>query len=172
MDVKDTSVEAGDKRRPSYVGAFSNAIIELLKTPWPPALGQAARRRRLAPCSSMSRRTSFAGGGLRSALERPAGATWRARPARAHQSITALGPGFRQLLHVMRSTPMNLTVLLIMPAATALTANVGARPIRMAHDVAMHVEPVPDGCLHAPTSSSAFACGMSAFRRCRAPGTR
>src|SRR5271165_7010788 len=47
-----------------------------------------------------------------------------------------------------------------------------ARPIRMAHDVAMHVEPVPDGCLHAPTSSSAFACGMSAFRRCRAPGTR
>jgi hypothetical protein len=24
-----------------------------------------------------------------------------------------------------------------------------ARPLRMAHDVAMHVEPVPDGCLHA-----------------------
>src|SRR6516165_10119968 len=27
-----------------------------------------------------------------------------------------------------------------------------ARPLRLAHDVATHVEPVPDGCLHRPTS--------------------
>ena len=45
-----------------------------------------------------------------------------------------------------------------------------ARPLRMAHDVATHVEPVPDGCLHAPTSSSAFAHGMSAFPRCPRAG--
>ena len=32
-----------------------------------------------------------------------------------------------------------------------------ACPLRMAHDVGAHVEPVPDGCLHAPTSSSASA---------------
>src|SRR5215467_201550 len=32
-----------------------------------------------------------------------------------------------------------------------------ACPVRLAHDVAMHVEPVPDGCLHEPTSSPAFA---------------
>jgi hypothetical protein len=31
-----------------------------------------------------------------------------------------------------------------------------ARPLRLAHDVATHVEPVPDGCLHPPTSSPAF----------------
>src|SRR5690349_16325552 len=43
-----------------------------------------------------------------------------------------------------------------------------ARPLWMAHDVAMHVEPVPDDCLHAPTSSSAFACGVSAFGAVRA----
>jgi len=30
------------------------------------------------------------------------------------------------------------------------------------------VEPVPDGCLHAPTSSSAFAHGMPAFPAARA----
>src|ERR1022692_90445 len=39
----------------------------------------------------------------------------------------------------------------------------------MAHDVGVHVEPVSDSCLHAPTSSSAFAHGMSAFRAARAP---
>src|SRR5258708_1087709 len=38
-----------------------------------------------------------------------------------------------------------------------------ARPPRMAHDVGVHVEPIADGCLHAPTSSSAFAHSMSAF---------
>src|SRR5438094_7255744 len=31
-----------------------------------------------------------------------------------------------------------------------------ARPLRLAHDVATHVEPVPDGCLHLPTSLLAF----------------
>jgi hypothetical protein len=31
-----------------------------------------------------------------------------------------------------------------------------ARPLRLAHDVATHVEPVPDGCPHLPTSLSAF----------------
>ena len=31
-----------------------------------------------------------------------------------------------------------------------------ARPLRLAHDVATHVEPVPDGCLHPPTSLPAF----------------
>src|SRR5690348_12171192 len=25
-----------------------------------------------------------------------------------------------------------------------------ARPLRLAHDIATHVEPVPDGCLHPP----------------------
>src|SRR5260370_23865863 len=38
-----------------------------------------------------------------------------------------------------------------------------ARPPRPAHDAGVHAEPVPDGCLHAPTSSSAFAHRMSAF---------
>src|SRR5258707_15808462 len=38
-----------------------------------------------------------------------------------------------------------------------------ASPPRMAHDVGVHVEPIPDGCPHAPTSSSALARGMSAF---------
>jgi len=33
----------------------------------------------------------------------------------------------------------------------------------MAHDIGVHVEPVPDDCLHAPTSLSAFAHRMSAF---------
>jgi hypothetical protein len=33
----------------------------------------------------------------------------------------------------------------------------------MAHDIGVHVEPVPHDCLHAPTSSSAFAHGMPAF---------
>jgi hypothetical protein len=42
----------------------------------------------------------------------------------------------------------------------------------MAHDVAMHVEPVPDGCLHAPTSSSTPACGMPAFLPCPRAGRR
>src|SRR5215467_15049464 len=28
-----------------------------------------------------------------------------------------------------------------------------ACPLRLAHDVAKHMEPVPDGCLHQPTSS-------------------
>src|SRR5215470_8526591 len=31
-----------------------------------------------------------------------------------------------------------------------------ARPLRLAHEVATHVEPVPDGCLHRPTSLPAF----------------
>jgi hypothetical protein len=31
-----------------------------------------------------------------------------------------------------------------------------ARPLRLAHEVATHVEPVPDGCLHPPTSLPAF----------------
>src|SRR5438445_4527864 len=31
-----------------------------------------------------------------------------------------------------------------------------ARPLRLAHDVATHVEPVPDGCPHPPTSLPAF----------------
>jgi len=44
-----------------------------------------------------------------------------------------------------------------------------ARPLWMAHDVAMHVEPVPDDCLHTPASSSAFAGGMSAPGAARAP---
>src|SRR5690348_14933237 len=38
-----------------------------------------------------------------------------------------------------------------------------ACPLRMAHDIGVHVEPVPDDCLHAPTSLSAFAHCMSAF---------
>jgi hypothetical protein len=38
-----------------------------------------------------------------------------------------------------------------------------ARPPRMAHNVGVYVEPIPDGCLHAATSSPAFAHGMSAF---------
>ena len=33
----------------------------------------------------------------------------------------------------------------------------------MAHDIGVHVEPVPHCCLHVPTSSSAFAHGMPAF---------
>jgi hypothetical protein len=32
-----------------------------------------------------------------------------------------------------------------------------ARPFRLAHGVAIHVKPIPDGCLHEPTSSPAFA---------------
>jgi len=31
-----------------------------------------------------------------------------------------------------------------------------ARSLRLAHDIATHVEPVPDGCLHPPTSLPAF----------------
>jgi hypothetical protein len=31
-----------------------------------------------------------------------------------------------------------------------------ADPLRLAHDGAPHVEPVPDGCLHLPTSLPAF----------------
>src|SRR6266516_7005546 len=38
-----------------------------------------------------------------------------------------------------------------------------ARPPRMTHDIGMHVEPVPYCCLHAPTSSSVFVHGRSAF---------
>src|ERR1035437_8503381 len=50
-----------------------------------------------------------------------------------------------------------------------------ARPLWMAHDVAVHVEPLPEDCLHAPTSSSAFPGGSSApgalpGRQRRAPG--
>ena len=41
-----------------------------------------------------------------------------------------------------------------------------ARPLRLAHDVGVDVELVPYCCLHAPTSSSAFAHGMPAFPRC------
>jgi hypothetical protein len=33
----------------------------------------------------------------------------------------------------------------------------------MAHDIGVHVEPVPYCCLHAPTSSSALAHGVPAF---------
>jgi len=47
-----------------------------------------------------------------------------------------------------------------------------ARPLWMAHDVAMHVEPLPDDCLHVPAASSAFAGGMSAPGAARAPKAR
>src|SRR5215472_10741280 len=40
-----------------------------------------------------------------------------------------------------------------------------ARPLRLAHDVPTYVEPVPDGCLHQPTSSPAFA--LPVYRRTR-----
>ena len=43
-------------------------------------------------------------------------------------------------------------------------------PPRMTHDVGVHVEPIPDGCLHEPTSSSAFTYGMSHPPRCPAGG--
>src|ERR1700758_4311102 len=43
-----------------------------------------------------------------------------------------------------------------LPARTADLDDL-ARPLRLAHDVATHVEPVPDDCLHQPTSSPAFA---------------
>src|SRR6266566_8213979 len=49
-----------------------------------------------------------------------------------------------------------------LPARSADLDNL-ARPPGMAHDIGVHVEPVPGGCPHAPTSSSAFAHGMSAF---------
>jgi len=38
-----------------------------------------------------------------------------------------------------------------------------ACPLRMADDIGVHVEPVPDHCLYAPTSLPAFAHRMSAF---------
>src|ERR1017187_4292413 len=47
-----------------------------------------------------------------------------------------------------------------------------ARPLWMAHDVAVHVEPLPEDCLHAPTSSSAFPGGSSAPGAARAPKAR
>src|SRR5262249_46233721 len=41
-----------------------------------------------------------------------------------------------------------------------------ARPLRLADDVAAHVEPVPDGCLHQPTSSPASARSPGVRGRC------
>src|SRR6266516_2122959 len=52
-----------------------------------------------------------------------------------------------------------------LPARSADLDNL-TRPPRMAHDIGVHVEPVPDGCLHAPTSSSAFAPACPHSPRC------
>jgi hypothetical protein len=93
---------------------------------------------------------------------KPAGHRARFSPAPSRPSYAILDDRVRAGEHQRDVTVIETHQVRPLPAGSPDLDDL-ASPPRMTHDVGVHVKAIPDGCLHAPTSASAFADGMFAF---------